>query len=246
MSAPTDATSARRAELAANLAAVEERLGKACAAAGRERSELTLVAVTKTWPAADVRLLAGLGVRDVGESRDQEAREKARGCGDLGLRWHFVGRLQTNKARSVATYTHVVHSVDRPALVAALSTGAGAVGRTVTCLVQVDLGEGEPPQVGGAGRRGGAIPADVPALASAIAAAPGLRLGGVMAIAPLRGDASAAFARLAAIGRTVRTAHPDAAIVSAGMSGDLEQAVAAGATQVRIGSAILGARPPTE
>lgn len=238
----------RRAELAANLAAVEERLGKACAAAGRDRSELTLIVVTKTWPAADVRLLAGLGVRDVGESRDQEARDKARRCADLGLRWHFVGQLQTNKARSVADYAETVHSVDRPALVGALSRGAAAAGRTLTCLVQVDLRDAEPDAgpAPSAGARGGALPAEVPALATTVAEAPGLRLGGVMAVAPRGGDPGAAFAFLVALGRTLRGAHPDADVVSAGMSGDLQQAVAAGATHVRVGSAILGARPPTE
>lgn len=226
----------RRDELAANLAALEGRIAKACAAAGRERAEVTLVVVTKTFPAEDVRHLAALGVHDVGENRDQEAAPKAAACADLGLTWHFVGQLQTNKARSVATYASWVHSVDRPRLVRALSVAALAAGRTLRCLVQVRLDDRP--------GRAGAAPADVPALADAVSAADGLVLAGVMAIAPLGADPVPAFARLRAIAMTVRSAHPPASAISAGMSGDLEAAVAAGATHLRIGTAVLGARPP--
>jgi uncharacterized pyridoxal phosphate-containing UPF0001 family protein len=132
----------RRGEIAANLAAVEERIEAACADAGRDRAELTLVAVTKTFPAEDVGHLAALGVRDVGENRDQEAAAKVAACRDAGvgdLGWHFVGQLQRNKAGSVATYAHVVHSVDRARLVTALDRAALAAGRRVVALVQVDL-----------------------------------------------------------------------------------------------------------
>nr|BFE88920.1 YggS family pyridoxal phosphate-dependent enzyme [Planobispora longispora] len=167
----------RRDEIAAGLAEVEAQIAEACRAAGRAREELTLIAVSKTYPASDVRLLAGLGVRDVGENRDQEASGKARECADLALTWHFIGQLQTNKVRSVVGYADVVHSVDRPRLVAALSGEAVRAGREVTCLVQVAL-DGDP-------GRGGARPADVAALADEVAGAPGLRLGGVMAVAPL-------------------------------------------------------------
>lgn len=226
----------RRDELAANLAAVRERIAAACAAAGRDPAELTLIAVTKTFPASDVRLLAGLGVSDVGENRDQEAAPKAADCADLPLRWHFVGQLQTNKCRSVAGYAAVVHSVDRERLVGALSRAAVAAGRTVTALVQVALDD-DP-------GRGGAPVRQVPALADAVAAAPGLRLGGVMAVAPLGADPDPAFARLAEVAAAVRRAHPDAAIVSAGMSGDLEAAVRRGATHLRVGTALLGGRAP--
>src|SRR4051794_30336627 len=159
----------RREDLAANLAAVRERIAAACAAAGRDPGEVTLIAVTKTFPASDVRLLAELGVTDVAENRDQEAAPKVADCADLLLTWHFVGRLQTNKARSVAMYADVVHSVDRPRLVAALSTAAVRAGRNIRCLVQVSL------EADGAGRgtgRGGASPAEVPALADALAGAP--------------------------------------------------------------------------
>ncbi|MBO2442237.1 YggS family pyridoxal phosphate-dependent enzyme [Actinomadura nitritigenes] len=224
----------RRAEIAESLGEVRGRIAAACAAAGRDPAELTLIAVTKTFPASDVRLLAGLGLTEVGENRDQEARPKAAECADLPLTWHFVGRLQTNKARAVASYADVVHSVDRSRLVTALSDAAARSGRTLRCLVQVSLDEAE--------HRGGAAPAEVPALADAIAAAEGLELGGLMAVAPLGADPLPAFERLAAVAARLRRNHPDARIVSAGMSGDLEQAIACGATHLRIGTALLGGR----
>ncbi|WP_326821450.1 YggS family pyridoxal phosphate-dependent enzyme [Streptosporangium sp. NBC_01756] len=230
----TEAT--RRDEIAAGLAQVEAEIAEACRAAGRARDELTLVAVSKTYPASDVRLLAALGVTDVGENRDQEAAAKARDCAGLGLTWHFIGQLQTNKARSVVGYADVVHSVDRPRLVAALSQEAVRAGRELVCLVQVAL-DGDP-------GRGGARPQEVPALAEALAAAPGLRLGGVMAVAPLGGEPARAFAELREIAQAVRDAHPGADVISAGMSGDMSEAIANGATHLRVGTALLGRRKP--
>lgn len=224
----------RREELAAALVAVEGRLAAACAAAGRDREEVRLIAITKTRPASDVALLRDLGVADVGENRDQEAREKAAAVPDV--RWHFVGGLQTNKARSVAAYAFAVHSVDRPALVDALSAGAQRAERELEVLLQVSL-DGDP-------ARGGALPADVPRLAEAAAAAPCLHLAGVMAVAPLGADPAAAFAELAGVSARLLATHPGATAISAGMSGDLEQAIAAGATHVRVGTALLGERAP--
>lgn len=224
----------RRDDLAANLAAVEGRIAAACARYGRDRRDVTLVAISKTWPAADVALLRDLGVRDFGENRDQEAAPKAEAVPDV--RWHFVGAVQTNKARSVASYADVVHSVDRPGLVTALSAGAVRSGRVVDALVQVSLD--------GAPGRGGARPEDVPELAEAVAAADGLRLAGVMAVAPLGADPAEAFARLAEVAAELRTQHPQAVTISAGMSGDLEQAVAAGANALRVGTALFGHRAP--
>jgi pyridoxal phosphate enzyme (YggS family) len=228
----------RRAELAANLGDVRARIDAAAVAAGRDPAEVTLVVITKTWPASDVALLADLGVTDVGENRDQEARAKHAETAALGLRWHFVGQLQRNKARSVASYADVIHSVDRVELVHALDRAAADHGREVTVLIQVDLAD--PPQP----HRGGVVPAAVEDLAAEVARAGSLRLGGVMAVAPLGADAGAAFARLAEVAERLRTAYPQARIVSAGMSGDLEAAVAAGATHVRVGTAVLGGRPP--
>ncbi|MGH8776767.1 MAG: YggS family pyridoxal phosphate-dependent enzyme [Jiangellaceae bacterium] len=227
-------------ELATGLAGVDERIRRACAASGRDPSEITVVVVTKTFPASDVRLLAELGVRDIGESRDQEAAPKAAQCADLDLRWHFVGQLQTNKAASVARYATVVHSVDRPRLVDALDRGAVSAGRLLRCLVQVSLDESS---AAGA-HRAGTSPAEAVALADRVAAATSLLLAGVMAVAPLGGDPDAAFATLADVAAEVRTRHHTANWVSAGMTEDLESAVAHGATHLRVGSAILGTRPP--
>jgi pyridoxal phosphate enzyme (YggS family) len=221
------------------LAAVERRIAAACADAGRPRGDMHLVVVTKTYPASDVDLLAGLGVTDVGENRHPEARDKREQAG-ASLRWHFVGGLQSNKAAAVARYADVVQSVDRAKLVGALSRGATDAGREVTCLVQVDLDDPE----AHAGRSG-ATPTDVPAVADAIAAAPGLVLGGVMAVAPLGADPAPAFDRLVAVAERLRSDHPGATTISAGMSGDLEAAVHAGATHLRVGRSVLGERSTT-
>jgi hypothetical protein len=226
----------RRAELGARLKAVRRRIDDACLAAGRAAGEVTLVAVTKTFPASDVRLLSELGVRDVGENRDQEAAPKAAECADISeLTWHFIGQLQTNKAASVVSYAGVVHSVDRLRLVRALGTAARKAGRTVTCLVQVSLDQDE--------ARGGVPEPELAALAGAVAGEEGLILGGLMAMAPLGMLPAEAFAPLPRIAGAVRAAYPEAVIVSAGMSGDLEDAIAAGATHVRVGTALLGGRP---
>jgi PLP dependent protein len=237
----------RRAELGANLAAVRARVDLACGAAGRDPGEVTVIAVTKTFPASDIRLLAELGVVDIGENRDQEAAPKAAACADLSLVWHFVGQLQTNKCKSVARYTHLVHSVDRPKLVAALSRAAAVTGRDIGCLVQVDLGgDGRRPVAGedDLEARGGACPDAIPGLADSVAAADGLRLAGVMAIAPLDRPAAVAFERLAEVAAAVRQDHPHATVISAGMSNDLEDAITHGATHVRVGTSLLGSRPP--
>jgi PLP dependent protein len=226
----------RREELARRLADVRGRMAKACEAAGRDVRELTLIAVTKTRPASDVRLLCELGVADVGENRDAEAAPKAAECAGLNLTWHFVGQLQTNKAASVVRYASVVHSVDRLRLVHALGRAARGAERAVECLVEVSL-DGDP-------ARGGAAARDVPALAEALAAEEGLVLGGVMAIAPLSMAPADAFARLLASAAAVRAVRPGATVISAGMSGDLEAAVEAGATHLRIGTALLGDRGP--
>ncbi|GAB3646176.1 YggS family pyridoxal phosphate-dependent enzyme [Streptomyces sparsus] len=234
---------ARGTELAANLERVEQRLTRACEQAGRDRSEVTLIVVTKTYPASDVRLLAELGVRHVAENRDQDAAPKAADCADLPLTWHFVGQLQTNKVRSVASYCDVVHSVDRLRLVRALSSAAERRDGPLDCLVQVGLDR----ESGEGAGRGGAAPDLVPELAAAITAAPGLRLAGLMTVAPLAGPYAgrpgAAFERLREISTDLRATDPAANMVSAGMSSDMEEAVAAGATHVRVGTAVLGDRP---
>ncbi|MEV0916541.1 YggS family pyridoxal phosphate-dependent enzyme [Streptomyces sp. NPDC049967] len=236
----------RKAQLAANLAQVEERIASACAAAGRKREEVTLIVVTKTYPATDVRILHELGVRQVAENRDQDAAPKATACADLSLTWHFVGQLQTNKVRSVVSYADIVQSVDRPKLVTALSAAVGRDerdGRELGCLIQVALDA----ESGERGERGGVAPDGVEELAAALESAPGLRPAGLMTVAPLAGPFAgrqrAAFDRLMEISSRLRGNHPAANMVSAGMSADLEDAVAAGATHVRVGTAVLGVRP---
>ena len=227
---------ARRDELAVRLAAVRQRIFAACDAAGRDAGDVTLIAVTKTHPASDVRLLAGLGVCDIGENRDAEAAPKVAQCADLSLTWHFIGQLQTNKCASVARYAAVVHSVDRTRLIRALGAAARRAERVIDCLVEVSL-DSDP-------ARGGAPEAEVAPLAEALAAEPGLVLRGVMAIAPLGMAPERAFAKLGECAQLVRAVSPAATMISAGMSGDLEAAVAAGATHLRIGTALLGDRGP--
>ncbi|MES9553616.1 MULTISPECIES: YggS family pyridoxal phosphate-dependent enzyme [unclassified Streptomyces] len=233
----------RKAQLAENLARVEERIVSACAAAGRAREEVTLIVVTKTYPASDVRILHELGVRHVAENRDQDAAPKAAECADLSLTWHFVGQLQTNKVRSVTSYADVVQSVDRIRLVTALSAAAVREGRELGCLIQVALDA----ESGERGDRGGVAPDGIEELAAAVDSAPGLRLGGLMTVAPLAGPYAgrqrAAFDRLMEFSSRLRGNHPAANMVSAGMSADLDDAVAAGATHVRVGTAVLGVRP---
>lgn len=227
----------REHELRANLAAVRARIAAAEQAAGRPAGEVGLVVVTKFFPAADVRLLAGLGVTDVGENRHQEAQAKAAACADLELAWHFIGGLQSNKAAAVAAYADVVESVDRAELLPRLARGAATRERPLDVLVQVSLDGPDAPH------RSGVAPERLAELAAATLAHDELRLRGLMAVAPLAADPGEAFARLAEIRAGFLADHPDATRLSAGMSGDLEQAVEHGATQVRVGSAVLGSRP---
>jgi PLP dependent protein len=234
----------RRTELATRLARVRTRIADACAAAGRDRAGVTLVAVTKTYPASDVLHLAGLGVRDIGENRDQEAAPKAAEVAAAGaeVRWHFVGQLQRNKARSVVGYASLVHSVDGVRLATALGRAAARYrDQPLDVLVQVSL-DGDLAR-GGAVLSGPPPDRELAAVAETIAGSPALRLRGVMAVAPLEWVPERAFERLATVASALRDRYPTADLISAGMSADLEQAVAFGATHVRIGSALLGNRP---
>lgn len=232
--------SERKQELALSLAAVRQRIAAAEAAAGRAAGEVGLVVVTKFFPASDVLALAGLGVREVGENRHQEAQAKAAECAELGaadLTWHFIGGLQTNKAAAVARYADVVESVDRPELLARLDRGASERGRPLDVLLQVSLDQPD------ATHRSGVAPEAVAELAEQVTTYDGLRLRGLMAVAPLDAEPEEAFGRLARIRARFLDDHPHATRLSAGMSGDLEQAIRHGATHVRVGSAILGSRP---
>jgi len=232
----------RLEQLRDNLAAVHERIERGCADAGRDPGEVTLVVVTKFFPASDVLLLHRLGVRHFGENRDQEAVEKFRevrrvlsATGEPEPLLHFIGQLQSNKAGHVAAYADVVQSVDRPKLVTALARGARSHDRRLLLLLQVSLD--------GDTSRGGALPEHLHALADAVAAEDRLDLRGVMAVAPLGADPDASFARLREVADGIRARHPGADWISAGMSGDLEAGLRHGATLLRVGTAILGSRP---
>lgn len=243
MTEPRD-DDARREELRASLAEVRERIDAAARSAGRDPAEVELLAVTKTFPARDAALLADLGVTELAENREQEARGKIAEFDELrpgaDVRWHMVGQLQRNKARAVVRWADVVESVDSERLVEALERAvgnaldAGERQRELDVLVQVSLDE----QAG----RGGCSPERAPTVAEKITRSRGLRLRGVMAVAPLGGAPDVSFATLSEIAGRVRENAPEAVEVSAGMSHDLESAVAHGSTRVRVGTALLGGR----
>ncbi|MGA9871876.1 MAG: YggS family pyridoxal phosphate-dependent enzyme [Rhodococcus sp. (in: high G+C Gram-positive bacteria)] len=239
--------SGRAAEIETALNSVHERIEAACVAAGRDVGEVTLLPVTKFFPADDVQILYDLGCRDFGESREQDASVKvdelADSFADDRARWHMIGRLQRNKAKSVARWATSIHSVDSDRLVAALEkavTGAvddGSRSTPLDVLIQVSLD--------GDVHRGGVDRTDVAALAERVAASSNLRLGGLMAVPPIDAEPDAAFADLEGLHHELLAQHPDANQLSAGMTGDLEHAIRHGSTCVRVGTAILGSRPIT-
>ncbi|GLY93481.1 YggS family pyridoxal phosphate enzyme [Actinoplanes sp. NBRC 103695] len=231
------ASTDRRAQLAGNLGEVRERIARACSAAGRSVDEVTLVAITKTYPASDVVLLTSLGVTDVGENKDQDAGPKAAEVRAAGAtpRWHFVGQLQRNKARSVVRYADVVESVDSVRLAAALAKAAADLREEpLDVLIQASLDDSP--------GRGGAHGDALWEVVDAVASAPSLRLGGLMAVAPIGISPDVAFSSLRELSGRLVAQHPSASAVSAGMSGDLEEAIRHGATHVRIGTSLLGMR----
>ncbi|WP_235462880.1 YggS family pyridoxal phosphate enzyme [Frankia sp. BMG5.23] len=270
--APIELDPARLDRLTQRLAEVRARIAGAARAAGRDPDHLTLIAVSKTYPPQDVVMMHTLGVRHFAENREQEAGPKvslvtrliggersvpAKGTGD-GLSsgatgsddpiWHFVGQLQRNKARSVLRWADWVQSVDRVSLVPVLSRLAMERGRPLSICLQVslDLPGASDGKIGASiagSRRGGIDPAGLSALADLVEEAPGLALRGVMAVAPRRGQPRPAFARLREVAERLKVGHPQATVISAGMSGDLEDAVAEGATHLRIGTALFGERP---
>ncbi|HET6533717.1 MAG TPA: YggS family pyridoxal phosphate-dependent enzyme [Actinoplanes sp.] len=228
------ADAGRRAQLAANLDEVRGRIARACRAAGREPESVTLIAITKTYPASDVELLASLGVTDIGENKDQEASAKAAAV-QASVRWHFVGQLQRNKVRSVVRYADVVQSVDSVRLASALARAAEAHrSAPLEVLVQVSLD--------GDASRGGVAEPDIWDVVETVAWSPALRLGGLMAVAPMDWPPDRAFSDLSVLSERLRAVHPTATVISAGMSGDLEEAIKHGATHVRIGTSLLGMR----
>nr|WP_245347119.1 alanine racemase [Arthrobacter stackebrandtii] len=238
---------ARTTQLAERLDGVRRRIAAARPAA--DAAEPTLIVVTKFHPGTDVQRLRLLGVADVGENRDQEAAAKAAEVADPDLRWHFIGQLQSNKAKSVARYAHSVHSIDRPSLAKALDRAMVAEQQEsarakLRCYIQLDLSGAYPELAAPAGSgRGGLAPSSMMGLAERIGASEALELAGVMAVAPLGVDPEPAFELLAALSGQLVGEHPEAKWISAGMSHDLETALAYGATHLRVGSDILGPRP---
>lgn len=239
-----DLSRGRLAELAANLAEVRARIEAACRAAGRDPGEIRLIAVTKTFPASDAALLLDLDITDLGENRDAEAATKVQDVAalrpDVTAHWSMVGRLQRNKARSVAKWAAEVQSVDSGRLADALqhavttSLDRGDRIGALDVLVQASI-DGDP-------ERGGCPLGDLPALSDHVAALDALRLRGVMAVAPLGMPPERAFERLAVAADRLRVDHPAATTVSSGMSGDIEAAIDYGSTCVRVGTALLGTR----
>ncbi|MGU3294113.1 YggS family pyridoxal phosphate-dependent enzyme [Williamsia sp. M5A3_1d] len=243
-SAPDTATPERVRELSDNLYAARERLAQACAAAGRDVGDVDLLVVTKFFPAADVRALIGLGVRAFGESREPEAGRKAaelRADTDESLAFHMIGQIQRKKAKTVGRWADRVHSLDSARLADALDTAVAAAlddgdrNDPLEVLLQLNL-DSDPD-------RGGVVMGDLEGLADHVAGLDHLRLRGLMVIAPQSETPEAWLERAASI-RTGFLAHrPDAVEFSAGMSGDLDEAVRHGSTCVRVGTAIMGARP---
>ncbi|HSP53668.1 MAG TPA: YggS family pyridoxal phosphate-dependent enzyme [Cryobacterium sp.] len=217
--------------LAARLTAVQGGIAAAAAAAGRDPGELTTIVVTKFQPVSLLEQLAALGVRDFGESRHQEAQAKAAALVDLNLNWHFVGQVQGKKARQVRAYADVIHSVDRASLADALASDESVV----DCFVQVNLTD-DP-------ARGGVAAGELNALVDQVLSTAGLRLLGLMAVAPLGAEPGRAFARVRELGEQVQRLAPNAKYLSMGMSQDYAEAIREGATHLRIGTAITGNRP---
>ncbi|GAA1932704.1 YggS family pyridoxal phosphate-dependent enzyme [Microbacterium aoyamense] len=222
-------------DLAARLDEVDGRIAQAASDAGRDPALLTRIVVTKFHSAELVRELAALGVRDVGENKQQELTAKRAELPDLDANWHFIGQIQTNKARAVRAAASIVHSVDRARLADALDAAAPDDESVLDVLLQVNLTD-DP-------GRGGVEPAELESLAEHVDGCRTLRVRGVMAVAPLDEEPASAFARLRAYSDRLRAVVPDADWMSAGMTADFVEAIAAGATHLRIGSAITGPRP---
>jgi pyridoxal phosphate enzyme (YggS family) len=216
--------------LAERLATVQGAIADAAREAGRDASDITTIVVTKFHPAERVRELSALGVRDVGENRHQEASAKAAEVSDLDLVWHFVGQLQSKKARQAKTYARVFHSLDRESVIDALSSPDGAVDGFVQLNLTDDPG------------RGGVQPGDLQRVAEHVIATEGIRLLGVMAVAPIDEEPRRAFERVRRASEALTAVDPGARYISAGMSGDFRDAILEGATHLRIGSAITGNR----
>ena len=216
-------------EIASNLTGVLDRVKGATQSCGRKYEEITLIAVTKTFPISDVHILASLDVHHYGENRDSDAAPKAAAVPGT---WHFQGQIQSNKLKSIASWANVIHSLDEIRHIQALDKVAI---HRIGVFLQVSLD--------GAQGRGGAATADLSALADSVLNSTHLDLMGLMAVAPLEESSDQAFEKLATIHDGFKAAYPMASSLSAGMSNDFESAITHGATHIRVGSSILGSRP---
>ena len=221
-------------EISANLEKVNEQIKLAAEKANRSTDEITLIAVTKTFPVSDIEILYSLGIREFGENRDQEASGKVSLLPD-DVKWHFQGQIQSNKLKSITSWASYIHSVDQ--LKDAQIISQHSVGKEKPIFIQVSLDK--PPQ-----SRSGVNPSDLLELAGAISELPGISLQGLMAVAPVNSPAEDAFAELVAIRSDFLRTFPAAKSLSIGMSGDYQIAIKYGATHIRIGSSILGIRTP--
>ncbi|EPR75553.1 hypothetical protein ADILRU_2096 [Leifsonia rubra CMS 76R] len=219
--------------LSQRLSTIDDQIADAARQASRDPALITRIVVTKFHPASLVRELYDLGVRDFGESRHQEAQPKVAALSDLDARWSFVGQLQSKKARQVRAYCDAIHSVDRDSLITALTNEESVVPLDV--FVQVNLTEDQ--------GRGGVLPGDLDSFVDRVANAAGLKLRGLMTVAPLGEDPRPAFSALRSLSEGIAARHPDAQALSMGMSGDFAEAIVEGATHLRIGTAITGKRP---
>jgi pyridoxal phosphate enzyme (YggS family) len=218
----------RRSEITSNLQVVRDEISKAVASTGRSLDEITLIAVTKTFPASDVEILRDLGVTHFGENRDADAAPKADAVAGT---WHFQGQIQSNKLKSITTWANVIHSLDEIRHFEVIEKSAPHP-LDIFCQVSLDGSEG----------RGGVSEQKLYELAQAIEKSATHRLQGLMAVAPLGVDPADAFSKLSAIHKAFMADFPKANKLSAGMSGDYKEAIAYGATHIRIGSSILGSR----
>lgn len=224
-------------EITENYQKIQSRILESCKKSGRNTSEITVIAITKTYPAADIDLLKTIGIENIGENKDQEASQKFKEVKNKFIR-HFVGQLQTNKVKSVVQYADYIHSVDRLSLVKEIQKMSQKINKIQKVLIQIDLDESQSDV-----NRGGVNPQKLNELAQEISNCPNIELSGLMSVAPLNMSSSRAFSKLKIIRDEFIKSFPSAKMLSAGMSEDLEDAVSHGATHLRIGSALLGERP---
>ncbi len=223
--------STRAQEIAVALASVEDRITKAAATAGRNRSEITLIAATKTYPANDVQILADLGVSNFGENRSDEGLEKSAA---IAATWHFQGQVQGRKLKDIASWATYIHSIDSADHITKLSRICAEMDRKISIFLQLSLD--------GAPDRGGVLADQLGQLADQLGADPNLHLAGLMCVPPVEYGFDRAFGEIAKVHSAFKAGYPEAVGLSAGMSSDFEVAIAYGATHLRVGSEILGSR----